>query len=96
MGSESGKEILTLIPGEVPSLQLRLVQAEELGSRNSLTTVLGDGEGKVGVGFSDTCLRAVDGRVNLQTDVEELTSKEIRPGVKQYMSVELHRDYAYQ
>ena len=96
MGSESGKEILTLIPGEVPSLQLWLVQAEELGSRNSLTTLLGDGEGKVGVGFSDTRLRAVDGRVNLQTDVEELTSEEIRPGVKQYMSVELYRDHAYQ
>ena len=45
-------------------------------------TLLGDGEGEVGVRFTNASLRAVDRRVDLKTDIEELTRKEISPKVR--------------
>jgi hypothetical protein len=75
-------KILTLVPAEVPSLQLWLILMEEFRSWDTLVTLLGDSEGEVGVGFANTSLRAIDRRVNLKTDIEELTGKEVSPKVE--------------
>lgn len=70
---------LTFIPGEVPTLQLGLIDLEESCSGNRFSTFLSNGEGEVGVWLADTSLGAIDGRVNFKTDIEELTSEEINP-----------------
>jgi len=69
---------LTLVPGEGPSFQFRLVDLEELGRRNGLLSFLGNSELKVGIGLSLTSLGAIDGRMDLQTDVKVLSGKEVR------------------
>jgi hypothetical protein len=45
-------------------------------------TLLGDCEGKVRVRFTNAGLGAVDRRVDLETNIEELASKEIGPKVR--------------
>lgn len=70
---------LTLIPREVPSLKLRLLDLEELGNRNSFASLLRDGECEVRVWFANTGLSAIDRRVDLKSDVEELTGEEVCP-----------------
>lgn len=72
----------TFVPGEVPSFELGLFDVKVLRYRDWLSTLLGDGELEVGVGYTRTSLRAVDGRVNLQSDIEILTRKKIRPTEK--------------
>jgi hypothetical protein len=67
----------TLVVGEVPALELRLSSLEVLGSIGGLAVLLGHGEGELFVGLLSVGLAAVDGSVNLETDVEELASKEV-------------------
>jgi hypothetical protein len=69
----------TFIPCEVPSFELGLFDVKVLRYRDWLFTLLGDSELEVGVGYTRASLRAVDGRVNLQSDIEILTGKKIRP-----------------
>jgi hypothetical protein len=69
---------LTLVPGEVPLLQLRLLNLEVLGDRCSLA-VLGDGEGELLIQRQSNSLRPILGLVDFETNIEELTSKEISP-----------------
>lgn len=85
--------ILTLVPAESPALQLRLVLLEELGSRDTSFTLLGDGECEVGVRLAHARLSAVDRGVNLKTDIKELTGKEVRPmvGLKELLLAGAHK-----
>ena len=69
---------LTFVPGEVPLLQLRFLDLEVLGNRCSLA-VLGDGEGELLIQRQSNSLRPVLGLVDFETNVEELTSKEVGP-----------------
>ena len=68
----------TFIPGEIPTLQRGLREAKEVGSRLCLP-VSGDVKGEVRVWIASVGLTAVDGGVDLESDVEELAGKEINP-----------------
>jgi hypothetical protein len=69
----------TFIPCEVPPFELGLFDVKVLCYRDWLFTLLGDSELEVGVGYTRASLRAVDGRMNLQSNIEILAWKEIRP-----------------
>lgn len=71
-------KFLTLVPGEVPLLQLRLLNLEVLGDRCSLA-VLGDCERELLVQRQSNGLRPILRLVDFETNVEELTSKEVGP-----------------
>ena len=72
-------EILTLIPGEIPPLELRGLNIPELlwGLWLAVPSLAGNGKGEVGIRASLACLGAVDGRVHLQPDVEVLAGEEV-------------------
>ena len=72
------RENLTLVPSEVPLLQLRLLYLEVLGDRCSLA-VLGDCECELLIQRQSNRLRPVLGLVDFKANVEELTSKEVGP-----------------
>ena len=69
----------TLKPGEVPPLELGLCNFEVLGGVFALLALLRNREGELLVWKQAIGLRPVDGRVDLETDVEELASKEVGP-----------------
>ncbi len=72
--------------GKVPSLKLRLLDAEVLGDGLSGTTAdLLDGEGEVGVRLALGGLGAIEGSVDLEPDVKELTGEEVGSVASQYM-----------
>lgn len=71
-----GEEIL--VPGKVPGLKLRLLDAKDLGKVASLLTLLGDCDCEFFVGLAVVSgLGAVDGGVDFDPEVEELAGKEI-------------------
>ena len=71
-------KFLTLVPGEVPLLQLRLLNLEVLGDRCSLA-VLGDCECELLVQRQSNSLGSVLGLMDFETDIEVLSSKEVGP-----------------
>ena len=74
--------MLTFKPSKIPLLQLRLVDFEIVGGSLLVVAFLFDGEGKAFVGFSVRGLGAVDGRVNLDSDIEKLTGKEVGSAIQ--------------
>lgn len=74
------RDPLTLVPRKVPSFQLRLfLYLEELRDRNFLVApaLLSDGELEVRIRLALARLRAIDGRVDFHSNVEELTRKKV-------------------
>lgn len=61
----------TFKPLKVPALKLRLSGVKVLRSSNRLLALLRNGESEVRVWLSNTGLRAVDRRVDLETDIKE-------------------------
>ena len=68
---------LTLIPCEVPPLELGLLQVKILGGGYALLALLRNIEGEGLVRQKAIGLGPVDRRVNFESDVEELSSKEV-------------------
>jgi hypothetical protein len=77
----SGVGGLTLIPSEVPPLELRLLDVEVFSGGYALLALLGDVESEFLVGQKAIGLGTVDRRVDFETDVEELTSEKVGPKV---------------
>lgn len=71
-----GEEVL--VPGKLPGLYLGLLDVEGLSKVAGLLALLGNGDGELLVGLAVVSgLGAVDGSVDLDTEVEELTRKEV-------------------
>jgi hypothetical protein len=75
----SGVGGLTLIPSEVPPLELRLLNVEVLSGGYALLALLGDVESEFLVGQKAIGLGTVHRRVDFETDIEELTSEKVGP-----------------
>jgi len=73
----------TFVPGEAPSFQGGLVDLEELRGGDRLPPFLGNGEGEIGIGLPLTRFRAIDRGMDLQTDIKELSGKEVGPNFNQ-------------
>lgn len=71
-------QLLTLIPSEVPLLELGLLNLEVFSHRRGLA-IFGDGEGELLVQRQANSLGSVGRLVNLEADVEVLASKEVGP-----------------
>ena len=69
-----------LEPGEVPPLDFRLGNFEKAGSTGRSSAGLGDVELEVLVRHTSVGFGAVDGGVDFDTDVKELTGEEISSG----------------
>ena len=70
--------MLTLIPSEVPLLELGVLDLEVFCDRRGLA-ILGDGECEFLVQRQSNGLRSVRGLVDLETNVEVLASEEVGP-----------------
>jgi hypothetical protein len=71
-------QLLTLVPSEVPLLELGLLNLEVFGHRRGLA-IFGDGKCELLVQRQANGLASVGRLVNLEADVEVLASKEVGP-----------------
>jgi hypothetical protein len=80
-GDLPGRGVLeyTFIPSEVPSLKLWFIYLEVLCRSDGILALFGDRELEVGIRLTFASFRAVDRRVNLETDIEVLSGKQICP-----------------
>jgi hypothetical protein len=69
----------TFIPGELPVLELGILDVEELGHSDAFVSLLANGEFEVRVRDAFARLRSIDRRVDLQPNIEVLSGKEIGP-----------------
>lgn len=66
------------IPGEVPLLELDVVNLEELGDALGRTALLGDGDSELVVGHAVVeGLGAIDRSVDLEAEIEVLAGEEV-------------------
>lgn len=69
----------TFVPGELPVLELGILNVEELGHSDAFLSLLANGEFEVRVRNTLACLRSIDRRVDLQPNIEVLSGEKVGP-----------------